>query len=116
MLTIEDCIALSHLTPAEVDAIAEHEHLPDIVALEMGEYLMHLPTGEKAVKRIIRDDIHAAQARGDFAHSAKLKLVLKYWCEKQHKELRDEDLLGGGPRSGPDQPVRARNHSPNHPG
>jgi hypothetical protein len=81
MLTIEDCFALSRLTEEEIDAIAEHEHLPEIVALELGAYLVRLEGGESRVKRIIEDDIEAARARGDFLHSAKLKLALKHFCE-----------------------------------
>ena len=56
MLTLEDCIALSGLTREEIDAIAEHEHLPEIIAMEMGAYLLQLPEGGKAIKGIIRDE------------------------------------------------------------
>ena len=79
MLTIDDCIALSNLTSAEIDAIAEHEHLPDIIAAELGNYLLHLPSGKNAIRSIIKEDIAAAQGRGDFAHSAKLKYVLRHF-------------------------------------
>jgi len=81
MLTLEDCIALSGLTQEEIDAIAEHEHLPDVVATAFGGYLLQLPGGRRMIKAIIRDDIAAAQARGDYAHSAKLKLVLRHFVE-----------------------------------
>ncbi len=30
MLTFDDCLALCELTEEEIDAIAEHEHLPEI--------------------------------------------------------------------------------------
>lgn len=40
MLTIEHYIALSGLSPEEVAALAEHDHLPDIVAAEPGNYLV----------------------------------------------------------------------------
>ncbi len=36
MLTLEDCIALSDLTREEIDAIAVHEHLAEIIAAELG--------------------------------------------------------------------------------
>ena len=81
MLTIEDCIALSELTEEEIDAIAEHEHVPEMVAVEIGSYLIHSPGGEKRIKRIIVEDIAAARQRGDLAHAAKLKLVLKHFVE-----------------------------------
>lgn len=79
VLSIEDCIALSGLTEEEIAAIAEHEHIPRIVALELGRYILCCPNGEKRIARIIRDDIEAARARGDFAHAAKLKLVLQHF-------------------------------------
>jgi hypothetical protein len=81
VLTLEDCIALSDLTEEEIDAIAEHEHVPEIIATELGCYLVHLPEGRQAIKAIIRDDIAAARARGDYLHSAKLKLVLRHFIE-----------------------------------
>lgn len=79
MLTIEDCIALSELTPEEVDAIAEHEHLPSIAAVELGNYLIHRPGGAPWISRMIVDDIAAAAAHGDLVHAAKLKLVLQHF-------------------------------------
>jgi hypothetical protein len=81
VLTLNDCIALSGLTKEEVDAIAEHEHLPEIIALALGNYLVQLPAGRRAIKAIIRDDIAAAQARGDHFNSAKLKLILRKFVE-----------------------------------
>lgn len=84
MLTLEDCIALSKLTPDEVEAIAEHEHIPEIVATEMGNYLVRTPQGEVRVARFIHDDIKTAQHRGDHRHAAKLKMVLKHFVETHH--------------------------------
>jgi hypothetical protein len=86
MLTLEDCIALSDLTPEEVAAIAEHEHLPEIIAAELGNYLMHLPMGQRAIRAIIRDDIANAQQRGDHLHAAKLKMVLRHFVEHCQEE------------------------------
>ena len=99
MLTLDDCIALSDLTKAEVAAIAEHEHLPAIIAVELGNYLVHLPAGRRAIKAIIRDDIVAAQVRGDYLHSAKLKLVLRHFIEhcRQNPALCDDSPASGRP-------------------
>ena len=82
MLSLEDCIALSDLLPDEVDAIAVHEHLPEIIAAEIGCYLVHCADGRQAIKAIIRDDIAAARARGDFRRAAELKLVLRHFIER----------------------------------
>jgi len=81
LLTYEDCLALCELTEEEVAAIAEHEHLPEIVAAEYGNYLIHQPNGIPAIKRIILDDITAARARGDLKHALALRLVLRHFVE-----------------------------------
>ncbi len=88
MLTYEDCLGMTELTQEEVEAISEHEHMPDIVALELGNYLVHTPDGQPRIRRMILDDIEAAEARGDTAHTAKLKLVLKSFCEKYPAAVR----------------------------
>lgn len=88
MLTYEDCLGMTDLTEAEVKAIAEHEHCPEIIALELGNYLVHTADGQPRVRRMILDDIGAAEARGDAAHSAKLKLVLQQFCQRYPEASR----------------------------
>src|SRR5690348_13208960 len=82
VLNLEDCIALSDLLPDEVDAIAVHEHLPEIIAAELGCYLVHCADGRQAIRAIIRDDIATARARGDVRRAAELKLVLRHFIER----------------------------------
>ena len=89
MLTLQDCIALSDLTEEEVDAIAEHEHIPEIVAAEFGNYLVHQPGGPPMLRRIILDDIEDAQRRGDEKHRLALRLVLRHFIET-HPDAVDE--------------------------
>lgn len=84
MLTFEDCLGLSELTEDEILAIAEHEHIPELAALEMGNYLIHTASGEKRLKRIILDDIAAARKSGDLPHAATLKFVLRHYCQEHH--------------------------------
>jgi hypothetical protein len=84
-LTIEDCIELSELTEDELLAIAEHEHVPEMVAVEMGAYLVQTPDGEKRIKRMIADDIARAREHGNLKHAAKLKLILKHFLEHHAK-------------------------------
>jgi hypothetical protein len=93
VLTLEDCIALCELSEDEVLAIAEHERLPEPVAAELGNYLVHTAGGELAIKAMIREDIAAAAARGDHRHAAALKGVLREFvlqhprCEARHRAL-----------------------------
>jgi len=82
MLTYEDCVGMTDLTQEEVEAIAEHEHCHEMIALEMGNYLVHTDDGQPRIQRMILDDIAASEARGDSAHTAKLKLVLQHFCER----------------------------------
>ena len=81
MLTREGCSALCELTEGEVAAIAEHEHVPEMIAMEMGQYLCHTPGGEARIKRMIVDDIQSARSSGNIAHTAKLVGVLRHFVE-----------------------------------
>jgi hypothetical protein len=91
MLSLEDCLGLCDLTEEEVLAIAQHEHIPEIAAAEVGNYLVHTPEGEMRIKAIIRDDIADARRRGDRARELGLKLVLRNFllghpcCEERHR-------------------------------
>ena len=91
MLSFEDCLALCDLSEEEVLAIAEHENIPEIAAVELGNYLVHEPGGEMRIKGIIRDDIAHARARGNRQHELALKLLLRNFvlehprCEERHR-------------------------------
>ena len=76
MLTIKDCIGLSDLTEAQIDAIAEHEHVPEMVAAEIGCCLAHSPGGAKIMVQILADDIADACAHGRAKHAVELAEVL----------------------------------------
>jgi hypothetical protein len=81
MLTIEDCIGLSELTEEEIAAIAEHEHIPEMAALELGNYLIQTSSGEKRIKAMIVDDIERARCGRDLHRLLTLKLCLKHFLE-----------------------------------
>ena len=91
MLSLEDCLALCELSEDEVLAIAQHEHIPEIAALELGNYLVQTPDGEMRIKTIIRDDIAEARAQSDWMRELGLKCVLRNFilqhprCEERHR-------------------------------
>ena len=97
MLCLEDCLALCDLSEEEVLAIAHHEHIPEMAAVELGSYLVHTPEGEMRIKTIIRDDIAEARARSERARELALKLMLRNFvlqhphCEERHRQRLDED-------------------------
>jgi hypothetical protein len=88
MITLEDCIGLCGLTEEEVLAIAEHEHLPEVAATALAEYLLSQEHGSEKVLDIIVDDIRQAQfIRGDKEHVVTLLHVLHHFL-KTHPEAR----------------------------
>lgn len=63
MLSLEECIGFSGLSEEEVAVIAEHEHVPAIVAAEMGCELLRTPKGIYRLHRMFLDNLeHAAHA------------------------------------------------------
>jgi hypothetical protein len=85
MITLEDCIALCGLTEAEVLAIAEHEHVPEIAAAALAEYLLKQRRGADKIHRMIVEDIRAALRRGDRKHAGELFAALRHFL-KEHPE------------------------------
>nr|NIS43780.1 hypothetical protein [Desulfuromonadales bacterium] len=58
---LQDCLDLSDLSDAELAAIARHEKIPPIVALELGHRLIQTPAGVETLRQFILDDIRGAQ-------------------------------------------------------
>jgi len=91
MITLEDCLAFCGLTEQEVLAIAEHEHMPEIAAAALAEYLTCQDRGMEKIRDMIVDDIRAAQTRNDRQHVLTLLHVLHHFlrthpeaCPSQH--------------------------------
>jgi hypothetical protein len=71
MLAINDFIGCSNLYECEVEAIAEHEHVPLPVAVVMGELLLSSPQGVCELHRIVAEDIQHAVDQGDLQSALK---------------------------------------------
>lgn len=87
MITLEDCICFCGLTEGEVLAIAEHEHLPEIAATALAQYLLSQEHGTEKVRDMIVGDIREAQLRGNRKHVLTLLHVLHHFL-KAHPEAR----------------------------
>jgi hypothetical protein len=86
MITLEDCIGFCGLTEEEVLAIAEHEHLPEIAATALAQYLLSQAHGSERVRDMIVDDIRRAQInRGNKEKVLTLLHVLRHFL-KTHPE------------------------------
>jgi hypothetical protein len=79
MITLQDCIDMCGLTKEEVLAIAEHEHIPEIAAAALGDYLLHQEHGAETIRDMLRDDIRAALANGDRSHARELLMALRHF-------------------------------------
>jgi hypothetical protein len=89
MITLEDCVAFCGLTEEEVLAIAEHEHMPEIAAAALAEYLTYQEHGWEKIRDMIVDDIRASQARNDKKHVLTLLHVLHHFL-RSHPQVRPQ--------------------------
>jgi hypothetical protein len=76
MLSLDDCIGMSDLTEDEIAVIAEHEHVPEIVALELGHGLLKTPKGVFILKCCISDVLAQAKLAGKRDKVKRLDLLL----------------------------------------
>jgi hypothetical protein len=75
------------LTEEEILAIAEHEHIPEITAAALAQYLLSQARGPEKIRAILRDDIRSALARGDRKHARELFMALRHFLSV-HPEAR----------------------------
>jgi hypothetical protein len=80
MLTYQDCLELSGFTEDEIEAIAEHEHVPEIIAVELANYLAESDSdGMPRIRKIIIEDIEHARVRGHSERVTHLEGVLRHF-------------------------------------
>ncbi|KAB2916701.1 MAG: hypothetical protein F9K29_10665 [Hyphomicrobiaceae bacterium] len=92
MISLEDCLALCGLTSDELHALAEHEHIPDMAAAALGQYLLNQPGGCKTIQNMISEDIRWARERGDERHARELTLTLQEFVSS-HPEVNNPPLV-----------------------
>lgn len=76
MLSLDECIGMSELTEDEVAVIADHEHVPAIVAAELGYTLLKTPKGVFILRGYIIDVLEQAKLAGKRDKAKRLELVL----------------------------------------
>ena len=80
MVTPEEIVDMTDLTPDEVAAIGEHEHLSEIcAAAALADYLMHKLDGPRTIRRMIREDMRDALRAGNAAHARELYATLRHF-------------------------------------
>ena len=79
MIALEDCLGLCDLSPDEVRAISEHEHVPEILAAALGTSLLQSEAGPKKIRDMFMDDIRTAIRRRDVAGARNLVGTLRHF-------------------------------------
>ena len=87
MITLDDCLAFCGLSEDEVRAIAEHEHIPEVAAAGLAQYLLCCPDGPGVIRQMILDDIGEARHAGRRDHAHELVMVLRHFLA-EHPEAR----------------------------
>lgn len=68
MLSMQDVIDYCDLELGEIEAIAEHEHIPVTVAAEMSECLLGSPEGVTRLHAMIIENMQQALDAGRYQH------------------------------------------------
>ena len=79
MLCLEDCLDFCELDEGEIEAIAEHEHVPVIVAAEIGCELLKSDEGVVKLHTMILDDIELALEHGRTEHAGELAMTYQHF-------------------------------------
>lgn len=87
MISREDCIALCGLAQKEVAAIGEHEHIPEMAATALANYLLDQAGGPQRIRTMIVEDIHKALDAGRVQHAAELFAALRHFLA-EHPQAR----------------------------
>ncbi|MFZ5464075.1 MAG: hypothetical protein ACOZCP_04255 [Pseudomonadota bacterium] len=87
MLSLQECFDLSDLSEDEIEAIAEHEHVPPIIAAELGTTLLKTKTGMCLLKVYLLEAIEKARLAGDFDKAERLDSIYSRF-EREHPAPR----------------------------
>ena len=76
MLTVQECVDMSELSNDAIRGIAEHEHIPEVVAAELGQELLKSPEGRSRIRRLMEENLELAAQGGEQDKAAHWKHVL----------------------------------------
>lgn len=88
MINEDDILDMTCLTRDQIAAIALHEHIDQVTAAELGEYLMHLHHGPQRVQQMICEDIAQALHSDDLPTARALYTALKGFLADHPEALR----------------------------
>lgn len=83
MLSMKDLLDYCDLECGEIEAIAEHEHIPLTLAAEMSENLLHTPEGVLRLHSMIIENMEHAMECGRYEHVKDLAATYQH-LERTH--------------------------------
>jgi len=84
MLSLQDCVDCSELSEAEIEIIAEHEHVPQIIAAELAFHLLHTPDGMLQLQEMMRESILKARSLGHTRRAFLLLRIYRHFIHEHH--------------------------------
>jgi hypothetical protein len=81
MLTLQDCLEMSGIDWDELVAIAHHEHLPDMVALEKAHAFLQQEWGPPAVRQMVIDEMRKCIESGDCREAQAALRIMEHTFE-----------------------------------
>ena len=79
MISLADLIGFCDLTPDEVQAIAEHEHVAGPVAVVLGSCLLQSDCGCEQIRDMLMDNLRTAFRRHNVPHARKVVSTLRHF-------------------------------------
>jgi hypothetical protein len=64
ILTVQEYVDMSELSNEAIRAIAEHEHIPEVVAGELGQALLKATGGIAEIQRMLEEHLELAVQAG----------------------------------------------------
>ena len=86
MLSLDECMDFCGLDSDAVEGIADHEHLPLIVAAELGYQMLQTTEGVAALQAMLLDNIEIARCRGETARADEYAKIYRHFVSA-HQEL-----------------------------
>ena len=83
MISLDDCIDMCGLDRNEVAAIAKHEHIPEVAAAALANYLLHHDGGETEIRQMMSDDLSVALSEGRLQQASELLMALREFIEER---------------------------------
>lgn len=91
MINLDDILDMCALDREEIDAIAAHEHVPEVDAALEAEYLMHVHKGPQHVNEMLCEDIRAALRADRVAEARRLFAVLHRFLAEHPEAVRGSE-------------------------